>query len=57
MSKNLITKEKYTLTRYAKGNGTLGYQITQERTAGHYDYVQLTKKDIQNMLKAIKEDE
>lgn len=56
MSKNLIENDEYTLTRFCSEKGKLGYQITQ-KILGRYNYVQIAKKDIQNMLKAIKEDE
>jgi len=58
MSKNLIENDEYTLTRFCSGKGKLGYQITQWNEDKHnWDWIQLTKKDIQNMLKAIEEDE
>lgn len=58
MSKNLIEKKEYTLTRFCRGGGKLGYQITQ-RTHGDsmFDYVTLTKKDVERVLEKIEEDE
>ena len=58
MSKNLVENKNYTLTRYYIGRRGLGYQITQ-KTHGDlsYDYVLLTKKNLQHMLKKIEEDE
>jgi len=58
MSKNLIENDEYMLTRFCSGKGKLGYQITQWNEDKHdYDWIQLTKEDIQVILTAIKENE
>ena len=58
MSKNLVENRNYILTRYCMGKKKLGYQITQKTHNDlSYDYVLLTKKNLQHMLKKIEEDE
>ena len=55
MATELIDNIDYNLTRFGKGNGKVAYQITQHnRNTKRYEYVCLTEKQIDRILKKIR---
>ena len=57
MSTELIEEDEnkgYNLTRFWNGEGGIVFQITQKH---NYSHVELSKKDIEYILKKIKENE
>lgn len=52
MSTNIHTINNTTITRYYAGPEGVKYQLTQ-RINGQFNYVQLTKAELENILKII----